>query len=71
MSDKSITTSAREFLNSLFTQRSEKNSILDPLTCMVRLAILQFKEEGTKISVGNNRISYNSLIFSRGLLGGP
>ena len=37
MSDKSITTSAAEFLNSLFTQRSEKNSILDPLTCMVRL----------------------------------
>ena len=66
MSDKSITASAMEFLNSLFTQRSEKNSILDPLTCMVRLAILQFKEIGTKISVGNNRISYNSPDFLQG-----
>ena len=66
MSDKSITASAMEFLNSLFTQRSEKNSILDPLTCMVRLAILQFKDEGTKISVGNNRISYNSPDFLQG-----
>ena len=69
MSDKSITTSAIEFLNSLFAQRSEKNSILDPLTCMVRLAILQFKEEGTKISVGNNRISYNKSGFSSGTYG--
>ncbi len=66
MSEKSLTTSAIEFLNSLFSIRSEKNSILDPLTCMTRLAILQFKEIGTKISVGNNRISYNNPDFLQG-----
>lgn len=59
MAEKSLTNSALEFLNSLFTTKSEKNSILDPLTCMARLAILLFKAEGTKISVGKNRISYN------------
>ena len=50
MSEKSLTTSAIEFLNNLFSNKSEKNSILDPLTCMARLAILQFKETGIKIS---------------------
>ena len=66
MTDKSITATAMEFLNSLFALRSEKNSILDPLTCMARLAILQFKPLGTKISVGNNRISYNNPDFLQG-----
>jgi hypothetical protein len=66
MSDKSITTSAIEFLNNLFANKSEKNSILDPLTCMARLAILQFKEPGIKISVGNNRISYNNPDYLQG-----
>ncbi len=66
MSEKSLTVSALEFLNSLFAKRSEKNSILDPLTCMARLAILQFKELGTKISVGNNKISYNNPDFLQG-----
>jgi len=33
---------------------------------MTRLAILQFKEIGTKISVGNNRISYNNPDFLQG-----
>jgi hypothetical protein len=66
MSEKSLTTSAIEFLNNLFTNKSEKNSILDPLTCMARLAILQFKEPGIKISVGNNRISYNNPDYLQG-----
>ena len=66
MSEKSLTTSALEFLNNIFANKSEKNSILDPLTCMARLAILQFKEAGIKISVGNNRISYNNPDYLQG-----
>tara|TARA_Y100000310_G_scaffold330498_1_gene402264 strand:- start:706 stop:1329 length:624 start_codon:yes stop_codon:yes gene_type:complete len=38
--------------------KQEKNTILDPLTCIIRLAILSFKPVGTKISISNHRISY-------------
>ena len=47
----------KEFLISFFEQK--KDSILDPLTCLVRLAILDFKPLGTKISLNNNKIKYN------------
>ena len=47
----------REFLISFFEQK--RDSILDPLTCLVRLSILDFKPIGTKISLNNNKIKYN------------
>ena len=37
----------------------KRDSILDPLTCLVRLSILDFKPLGTKISLNNNKIKYN------------
>ena len=48
-------------LNTLFTKNeSIKNSnlqLLEPLTCIIRLAMLNFQEIGTKIAIYNNRIS--------------
>lgn len=48
-------------LNALFKKNdSIKNSnlqLLEPLTCIVRLAMLNFQEIGTKIAIYNNRIS--------------
>ncbi len=52
-----INNNIKEFLISFFEQK--KDSILDPLTCLVRLGILDFKPLGTKISLNNNRIKYN------------
>ena len=45
-------------LTSLFNFKQEKNMILDPLTSIIRLAILSFKNKGTKISIHNNKIAY-------------
>ena len=42
---------------SLFYKKSD--SIIDPLTCLIRLAILNFKPHNTKISIKDNRITYN------------
>jgi len=47
----------REFVKSFF--EIKRDSILDPLTCLVRLSILEFKPVGTKISLNNNKIKYN------------
>ena len=48
-------------LNTLFKKNdSIKNSnlqLLEPLTCIIRLAMLNFQEIGTKIAIYNNRIS--------------
>ena len=51
ISDKFLT------LFSLFYKKSD--SIIDPLTCLIRLAILNFKPSNTKISIKDNRITYN------------
>ena len=45
--------------DNLFKVNNDKNFIIDPLTCMIRLAMLSFKESGTKISIFDNKISFN------------
>jgi hypothetical protein len=55
---KSINNSIYEILVNLFNEK-DNNSIIEPLICLTRLAILEFKPIGTKISIFNNRISYN------------
>ena len=37
----------------------KKNLILEPLSTVLKLALLKYKEPGTKISIANNAISYN------------
>ena len=60
MAEKSIGETAFEFFNNLFLERDPRNSILDPMTCIIRLGILSFRKKGTKISVTNNSIKYNN-----------
>ena len=46
-------------LYSLYSDtKSEKNLILDPMSCLIRLCLLQYKPEGTKLAVEQNRVSY-------------
>ena len=54
---KSLNNSIYEILVNLFNEK-DKNSIIEPLICLTRLAILEFKPIGTKISIFNNRISF-------------
>ena len=55
---KSINNSIYEILFNLFHEK-DRNSIIEPLICLTRLAILDFKEIGTKISIFDNKICYN------------
>lgn len=54
-----IATSNIHNLTNLFFNKEIKKSLLDPLTCIIRCAILSFKPFGTKISILNNRITYH------------
>jgi len=54
-------------LFSHFTKQKDKEHyILDPFTCAVRLGLLGFLQEGTKISIFDNRISYCTPSFFQG-----
>lgn len=61
-----ITSKTLDFLNSFFKKKCNKTMIIDPLSCIVRLSILSFKPIGTKISIIDNRISYNEPHFLQG-----
>jgi len=56
-----ITDTTVQLFSSIFgnSKQQTKYFIIDPFTCMVRLAILSFKPKGTKISILDNMIKYN------------
>ena len=58
LSNIGVVSSAITGISNVFYMKQEKNMVLDPLTCIIRLAILSFKPVGTKISINNNRITY-------------
>ena len=66
LSNIQLVSSAITGITNVFSYKQEKNMILDPLTCIIRLAILSFKPQGTKISIHNNRITYCEPGFFQG-----
>jgi hypothetical protein len=46
----------------------EQKQILDPLTTMIKLAILGYKPQGTKLAIDNNKIYFQEPSFTQGLL---
>jgi len=45
----------------------EDRQLLEPLTTMVKLAILAYKPTGTKIAISNNRIEFNDPTYLQGV----
>ena len=45
----------------------EKNMLLEPLSCIFRMILLNYKGEGVKISIVNNSIKYNEPSYYQGL----
>tara|TARA_Y100000591_G_scaffold67271_1_gene55671 strand:+ start:5076 stop:5720 length:645 start_codon:yes stop_codon:yes gene_type:complete len=45
--------------NNLFYENENNNSIIDPMTCLIRVSLLEFKPKNTKLSIKNNKITYN------------
>ena len=40
-------------------KKNNENQVLDPLCAIIRLGLLKFKPAGTKLSITDNKISYN------------
>ena len=45
-------------ITSFFLQKKEKNIIIDPISCLIKLSMLGLYPIGTKISVNNNGIHF-------------
>ena len=45
-----LTLKTINIIDNIFNYQNEKNYIIDPLTCIIRLGMLYFKETGTKIT---------------------
>ena len=66
---KNISLTEKEAKIIIFLSKSKKpipifnlqkeDSIIEPFICLIRLSILEFKPNGTKISINNNQIKYN------------
>jgi hypothetical protein len=48
----------KTFINNVINSNDTSKQILDPLSCVIRLGLLTFKEKGTKISISNNKIYF-------------
>lgn len=57
-----------EMIKSYLFNNEVKNSVLDPLTCIIRCAILSYKPVGTKLSINNNKISFVDPNFLQGTI---
>ena len=51
-----------------YSHSKKNNQVLDPLTCMIKLALLNYKPFGTKISISNNRIFFQEPTVFQGSL---
>jgi len=51
----------------LFSEK-ENDILLEPLSCIFRMILLNYKEEGTKISILNHSIQYNESNFYQGII---
>ena len=45
----------------------EKNIIIDPLSCFIKIGLLNFYQEGTKISITNNQIKFDEPNYFQGV----
>ncbi len=55
-------------LSALFMEKKSKNIILEPISCIVKLILLNYKNEGTKISISNNSIDFYEPSQYQGIL---
>ena len=48
--------------------KKDKNIIIDPFSCIIKLGLLSYQEEGTKISIIDNQINFNEPNAGQGII---
>lgn len=55
-------------LKSIFQKKTEHNVIIDPFSCLIKLSLLRFLDSGTKISINQNSLCFNSPTYIQGIV---
>ena len=63
-----IASGALQGLKTLFQKKTEHNVIIDPFSCLIKLSLLRFLDAGTKISIHNNCLYFNSPTYVQGII---
>lgn len=63
-----ITSGAMHSLKCVFQKKKERNVIIDPFSCLVKLSLIKYLDEGTKISINQNRLHFSTPSYVQGLI---
>jgi len=63
-----ITSGAMYSLKSVFQKKKERNVIIDPFSCLVKLSLIKYLDEGTKVSIYQNRLNFNTPSYIQGII---
>jgi hypothetical protein len=55
-------------IKSIFQKKTEHNVIIDPFSCLIKLSLLRFLDSGTKISINQNSLCFNSPTYIQGIV---
>lgn len=62
-----ISNGVYNIFSGMFNTTKEDNIIIDPMSCLIKLSILSFYNDGTKINVSNNKISFDEPTVFQGV----
>jgi len=63
-----ITSGAMHSLKMVFQKKKERNVIIDPFSCLVKLSLIRYLDEGTKVSIYQNRLNFNTPSYVQGIV---
>ena len=63
-----INSIAVQSIKALFQTKTEHNVIIDPFSCLIKLSLLRFLDSGTKISINQNCLFFNSPTYIQGIV---
>jgi hypothetical protein len=63
-----ITSGAMHSLKCVFQKKKDRNVIIDPFSCLVKLSLIKYLDEGTKVSIYQNRLNFNTPSYIQGIV---
>ena len=63
-----IASGAIHSIKLLFQKKIDRNVIIDPFSCLIKLSLLKFLGNGTKISIYQNSIHFNTPSYIQGII---
>jgi hypothetical protein len=66
--EKIVMKTSMDNLKTYIRYDNSERQILEPITTIIKLGILNFKEDGTKLSVSSNTLNFNEPTFVQGVV---